>query len=76
MADIHVLLAQVKTEMQQEIAKLEKEIRTEKEARKVLEKEVEKAYFYHASQKMCFRWKFCAQNVTPNCTYGITHNKA
>ena len=40
MTDIHMLLAQVKTEMQEQIYKLKKEIGTEREARKLLEKEV------------------------------------
>ena len=40
-----MLLAQVKTEMQQQIDKLQKEIGNERKARKLLEKEVEKANF-------------------------------
>ena len=75
MADIQVLIAQVKTEMQEQIYKLKKEIGTEREARKLLEKEVEKVDYNQESQKMCFRWKFCVKNVTLNCTYGITQIK-
>ena len=75
MAGIQMLIAKVKTEMQEQIYKLKKDIGTEREARKLLEKEVEEVIYNQESQKMCFRWKFCAQNVTPNCTYGITHNK-
>jgi hypothetical protein len=62
--------------MQQQISKLEKEIGTEREARKVLEKEVEKANYNQESQKICFRWKFFAKSVKLNCTYEINHNKA
>ena len=62
MTDMHMLLAQVKTEMQQQIYKLKKEIGTEREARKLLEKEVEKANSNQESQKVYFRWKFCAKN--------------
>ena len=62
MADIQVLIAQVKTEMQEQIYKLKKEIGTEREARKLLEKEVEKVDYNQESQKMCFRWKFCVTN--------------
>jgi hypothetical protein len=69
MADILVLIAQVKTEMQEQIYKLKKEIGTEREARQLIEKEVEKGNSNQESQKMCFRWKFCAKNVTHNCTY-------
>ena len=69
MADIQVLIAQVKTEMQEQIYKLKKEIGTEREARKLLEKEVEKVNYNQESQKMCFRWKFCAKNVTHNCIW-------
>ena len=69
MADILVLIAQVKTEMQEQIYKLKKEIGTEREARKLLEKEVEQVNYNQESQKMCFRWKFCAKNVTLNCIW-------
>ena len=76
MTDIQILLAQVRTEMQEQISKLEKEIGIEREARKLLEKEVEKANSNQESHKVNFRWKFCAKNMTHNCPYGITHNKA
>ena len=69
MADMQILIAQVRTEMQEQVYKMEKEIGTEREARKLLEKEVEQANFDLASQKYCFRWTFCAKNLTPNCTY-------
>ena len=58
MTDMHMLIAKVKTEMQQQIYKLKKEIGPEREARKLLEKEVEQVNYNQESQKMCFRWKF------------------
>ena len=70
-----MLMDQVKTEMQEQISKLKKEIGTEREARKLLEKEVEEVIYNQESQKMCFRWKFCAKTAKPNCTHGITMNK-
>ena len=64
MAEIQVLIAQVRTEMQEQIYKLKKEIGTEREARKLLEKEVEKANSNQESHKVNFRWKFCVKNMT------------
>ena len=55
-----MLMDQVKTEMQEQISKLKKEIGTEREARKLIEKEVEKVNYNQESQTKCLR---CEKNV-------------